>query len=193
MYCIINCCKSLFISLVYIEFHVLVLFCNSKILEKTLLVSVMALPVFSKHRPSWQSPVFFLFSWPCVWNGTPLPSLCLCSACGLGPGRAALMSWALCEPPEALSVWHWMGILWPELHRLSSVAAATAHAPAPGKGWWSRTAAENGAQDLGLIAGQSMAVLPKTQRGDRILKEVKVWLHSFVLQCSRTTCIQVLR
>lgn len=186
MYCIINCCKSLFISLVYIEFHVLVLFCNSKILEKTLLVSVMALPVFSKHRPSWQSPVFFLFSWPCVWNGTPLPSLCLCSACGLGPGRAALMSCALCEPPEALFVWHWMGILWPELHRLSS-AAATAHAPAPGKGWWSRTVAEDGTQNLGLSEGQSEAVWPETPRGDRILHEVKIWL-----QCSRATCIQVL-
>lgn len=186
MFYIINCCKSLFYI---IGLHVISCFgvvLESKTLEKTLLVFATALSVFSKRRPSWKSWASFLFSWPCVWNGTPLPSLCLCSFCGLGPGRVVLMSWVLCEPPEALSVWHWMEILWPELHRLSSAASATAHAPAPGKGWWSQTAAEDGAQDLGLSAGQSENVWPETPREYRILQEVKVWLHN-------VTCMQGLR
>lgn len=186
------------------QFHVLVLFWNSIHLKicfnnnnnKTLLVSVVALSVFSKRRLSWQSCVSFLSSWPYFWNRTRLPYFCLCvgSSCELlGSGGAALMSWALCEPPGALSVWHWMGILWPELHRLFSAATATTHAPAPGKGWWSQTAAEDRAQDLGLSAGQNGAVWSETPRGDKILQEVKFWLHWILLQCSRAACIQILQ
>lgn len=190
------------LSLIYMQFHVLVLFRNSIHLKicfdnknnKTLLVSVVALSVFSKRRPSWQNCVSFLSSWPCVWNRTPLPSFCLCvgSSCGLlGSGGAALMSWALCDPPGALPVWHWMGILQPELHRLCSAATATTHAPAPGKGWWSQTAAEDRTQDLRLSAGQNGAVWSETPRVDRILQEVKFWLHWFLLKCCRAACIQL--
>lgn len=195
MHCIINCCERIFyviglhaISCFGLVLELKICFYNK---SKTLLVSVVALSVFSKRMPFWQSCVSFLSSGPWVWNRTPLHSLCLCvgSSCVLGSGGAILMSWALCEPPGALPVWHWMGILCPELHRLCSAATATTHAPAPGKGWWSQTAAEDEAQDLGLSAGQNRAVWSETPGGDRILQEGKLWLHWF--QCNRAACFQI--
>lgn len=188
--CIIKCCERIFyviglhaISCFGLVLELKICFYNK---SKTLLVSVVVLSVFSKHMPFWQSCVSFFSSWPCVWNRTPLPSLCLCVG-----SLATLMSWAPCEPPGALPVWHWMGILWPELHRLCSAATGTTHAPAPGKGWWSQTAAEDEAQDLGLSAGQNGAVWSETPGGDRILQEVKFWLHWF--QCNRAACFQILQ